>query len=340
MANLLNTTNLGMSMALFLATDTYDHEPEGAPNDDLPIISVTQLLKPTKALILSSRIPEEDVDIKMTSLTKSRIGSAIHDRIEYAFTGPQAQEIMQKIGVPNGVRERIVINPDEKHLQQNPNAIPIYLEKRAYRKITASNGQQVWISGKFDQVIAGRPEDHKSTGVYSYIKADRSDTGDYGAQMGLYKWLNPKIITADVGQINFIFTDWKASDVSRIKDYPAEPVIEMPVNLMDETAAEEFIRRKVDEIIANRALPEADMIRCDESELWRSPDVYKYYSNPESAKLGKRATKNFEGDYAGAMAHKSQQGKGVVVAVKGEVKRCGYCDAAPLCVQRMEYQTE
>ena len=168
------------------------------------------------------------------------------------------------------------------------------------------------------------------------MKMDQSEEGDYALQMSMYKWLNPEIITSDVGQINFIFTDWIRRDAAR-EGYPPKPAMEVPVQLMDPADAERFIRARLDLIEKNAGFEsEADMVRCSDEELWRSDDVHKYYANQETADAGGRASKNFD-TYAEAMEFKALKGKGVIKTVAGEVKRCSYCDAAPLCTQRLEY---
>lgn len=333
---LINSTNLGITMALWLGTDTYDYTPVDAPQDDLPIISVTQLLKPTKALILSQMVPEADSQVELVKQAANRLGSSIHMAIEAAFENPNRDVILKSLGFPAQLADNLAVNPNEKFLEDHPNTIPVYLEKRAYRKIKTSAGTEVWISGKFDQVIGGEPEDNKSTKAYSYIKMDQSERGNYALQMAMYKWLSPKLITSEMGKINFIFTDWKASEVSRIDNYPPYPVMEMAVPLMDEQTAEKFIRAKLDDIEKNAVLSQDDMVRCADDELWRGDDVHKYYADPDTAARGGRATKNFE-TYAQAMNFKQEKGKGVIITVPGEVKRCSYCDAAPVCKQRLEY---
>jgi hypothetical protein len=332
---LLNSTNLDITMALWLATDTYDHFPEDAPDDDTPIISVTQLLKPTKALVLAQRIPPEEAEVEITDLMAARLGQSIHAAIEHAYKNHNMDLVLRSLGFPASLVDRIIVNPTKEALEKKQNPFPIYLEKRAYRKIKTTAGTEVWISGKFDQVVNGKPEDNKSTKVYSYTKMDQSESGDYALQMGMYKWLNPEIITSDMGQINFILTDWNRRDAGR-DGYPPKSVLSMPVSLMDPADAEKFIRTKLDEIEQNAELPEADIVRCKDEELWRSDDVHKYYADPETAARNGRATKNFD-SYAEAQNYRTTKGKGVVKTVPGEVKRCGYCEAAPLCIQRLEY---
>lgn len=338
--NITNRSNLGLTMALWLATDTYDHDPEDAPKDEIPIVSATELLKPTKALVLGHRVPQDQNNVDLQDLVASRIGQAIHQAIEDAFDPRSRDKFLTKIGTANRVKNCMRVNPSLEQLKKDPSLIPVFLEKRAYRQVTTSNGTVVWISGKFDQVLNGRIEDNKVVGVYKYMKMDDSEHSEYAIQQSIYRWLNPEIITSSVGCVNFIFKDWKRGEVSRIKGYPTEQVMEMPLELMSLEDTEKFIIKKLDDILMNvQQSHEKNMTRCTDEELWRDDPVHKYYKNPETAKKNGRSTKNFD-SYADAVAHKQKAGVGVVVTKPGEVRRCNYCAAAPLCTQRLEYQAQ
>lgn len=338
---LTNQANLGLTMALWLAHDTYDYEPENAPKDDLPMISATELLKPTKSLVLSNRVPAEENPIDLQDLLAARMGQSIHSGIEDAVVSKKRDQILEKIGAAQHVIDNLIVNPTPEQLKEDTSLIPLYLEQRNYRLIETTNGTKIWISGQFDQVFAGRAEDNKTTSTYKWLKMDQSEKTDFARQLSIYRWISPEIITSEVGIINFIFKDWKKSEASRIENYPPFPVSELPVQLMSLQDTETFIRQKLDEILA--AIPlqnDEDMPRCKDEELWKQPDVHKYYKNPETLKKGGRATKNFD-SYPAAMAHKSKQGGvGVIKTVPGEVRRCSYCDGAPLCTQRLEYKTD
>ncbi|MDT9702117.1 hypothetical protein, partial [Streptomyces sp. P17] len=65
-----------------------------------------------------------------------------------------------------------------------------------------------------------------------------------------------------------------------------------------------------------------------------SKPQWKYYA--DASKTDGRSTKNFD-NKAEAHAYCQKAGKGVVKEVLGEVKRCGYCAAAPICQQRLRY---
>ena len=76
---------------------------------------------------------------------------------------------------------------------------------------------------------------------------------------------------------------------------------------------------------------EKDMPQCTDEELWRKPGVWKYYSKPDAV----RATKNFDSEKE---ARDFSTGKpGIIKFVPGEVRRCQYCAAAPICEQRKQY---
>ena len=337
--NLTNSSGLGLTMALWLASDDYDHDPEDAPTD-APIISVTDLLKPTKALVLGHRVPDEQNNVDLQDLVASRIGQSIHTAIENALKSEARTDILTRIGTANRIKNAIRINPDPEELKKDPSLVPIYVEKRSYRPVITSNGTKIYISGKFDQVLAGAIEDNKIVGVYKYMKMDDGETSDYALQQSMYRWLNPEIITSSVGCVNFIFKDWKRSDVGRIKGYPETQVKEMRIQLMAPEKIEKLIIAKLDDIL--KCVPmqhEKHMTRCTDEELWRDDPVHKYYKNPETAKNNGRSTKNFE-SYGEAMAHKAKMGVGVIVTKPGVVRRCNYCKAAPLCTQRLEYQTQ
>ena len=54
-----------------------------------------------------------------------------------------------------------MINPSKPMLEFNPDAIPVYMEQRAYKQVGKYK-----VSGKFDFVAEGRVQDFKSTGVF------------------------------------------------------------------------------------------------------------------------------------------------------------------------------
>lgn len=329
MNQLTNTSGISIAMAVWLAHDEYDNGSVEHPAANL--ISATALLKPVRQLVLAPAVEAEDRVQDVMEFTNSKMGTAIHDSIEHAWkTGYQAS--LRKLGYPKKMIEAIRINPSDDELTDG--VIPVYLEQRAYRTIHV-DGIPITISGKFDQIINGELNDTKTTSVYTYIH--RTKTEDYAIQGSIYRWLNPEKITSDVMRIQHIFTDWQRAQARVNPSYPQNRLVEFPVQLMSLQATEAWIVNKIRQIIKNQNLPEPEIVRCTDEELWKSEPVYKYYADPKKAEEGGRSTKNFP-NYPAAAAHRAAQGKGVVISVPGEVKACGYCPAYPVCSQRLEYE--
>ena len=108
------------------------------------------------------------------------------------------------------------------------------------------------------------------------------------------------------------------------------------VTELDET--EDWIRNKIRLLARNINVPENQMPRCTDEELWRSDPKFKYYTDPAKAKQpGARSTKNFDNRAEAHQYKANKGGVGVVVEIPGEVKACGYCAAFDACEQRKEY---
>jgi len=331
MQTLQNSAGLSLAMAVWLAHDEYTNGQDQFPGEN--VISATSLLKPTRQIVLAPRVPPVDRTQDVSDRIASRFGHAIHDSIERAWTIGY-EEAMLSLGYPRKVIEKVRINPSPEECKGD--IIPVYLEQRSHRR-SKVDGVEVVITGKFDQIINGELDDTKTTSVYAYINRSKAD--DYKIQGSIYRWLNPTLITSDVMRIQHVFTDWQRSQARISKDYPASRLIEFKVELMHLATTEKWIATKIREILANQDLPEDQIIRCTDKELWKSDPQFKYYSDPAKAAEGGRSTKNFP-NYPAAASHCSKQGKGVVITVPGQVKACGYCPAFPVCSQKDEYEIE
>lgn len=312
MTKYLNNGNIPLSVAVFLATDTYDFE-EG-------VISATSFLKPTRQLILSQRVPVEDGMVDIMGLVKSRMGSAIHDGIETAWTNGH-DKAMAALGYPKRVIDRVVVNPDPDTLGEDQ--IPVYMEQRSYREVMGYT-----VSGKFDFVAEGMLEDFKNTSTFTWIKNTKDQ--DYILQGSIYRWLNPKIVTADDMRINFIFWDWQAGRAND-PSYPTHPIMGKRYPLMSLAETDAFVRRKLREIEFYKDAEEEELPLCTDRELWRKEPHWKYYKNPEKTS---RSTKNFDNKQEAYGRLAKDGGKGMVIEKPGEVMACKFCPAFPICSQK------
>lgn len=310
-----NVSEVPLALAVFLATDSYDH------NDDPNTISATTLLKPLRQVILPSRIPPGEGLVNLADMMNNRMGTAIHDGIEKAWM-TNYRKAMQNIGLPDRIIDHVRINPSAEEL--GTGIIPIYLEQRLSRQLGK------WtITGKFDFIGEGKVQDFKSTSTFTYKKQTGADK--YTQQGSIYRWLDPRKIYQDRMDIHYIFTDWKGAMAKTDPSYPPKRFHTQSFELLSLNETEAFIRKKLALIEQYWNAPEEELPPCSDDELWRSEPVFKYYKNP--AKTA-RSTKNFD-TMQDAMLRLSEDGNvGIVKEVPGQVTACRYCPAFAACTQK------
>lgn len=330
-----NNTGISLPLAVWLIHDEYDYI-DSVEN----YISVTTLMKPLKQIILPSRIPVEQRTSDVADYVARKLGNAIHDSIERAWERG-AHRAMRLMGYPEDAIKRIVVNPTTGQRLNIPDMIAVYLENRGFREIVV-DGVLHTIGGKFDMVSDGILNDNKSTSAYGWVYGTRED--EHRLQMSLYNWIDKQRtdgeaprVTEDICNVNYIFTDWQKMLAKTNPKYPQSRVEQKTLTLLSLDETEAWVRSKVAVVHRHLAAAEDQMPQCTDEELWRSDPKFKYYSDPEKAKLaGAKSTKNFDTLHE-ANQHLSQMGKGVVKTVPGEVKACGYCAAFDICQQKEQY---
>jgi hypothetical protein len=321
---LTNTKNIPLSLAVWLAHDTYDSNP------DPTYISATMLLRPTKQVILAKRVPAEDTQ-DISDVIASRVGTAIHDAIEKTWDNHNWLNGLVNLGYPEDMIKRIIVNPTEEEMGKAElngwPLIPIHLEQRRVREFKGYK-----IGGKFDMIVDGQLEDHKSTKTWGYMNG--SNVEDYTKQSSIYRWLNEDIVSHETFKINYIFTDYVAAKARIDPNYPQNQIIQKEYPLMSIDETETFIENRLSLIDLYKDKEEDLIPACTDEELWRSDPTYKYYKNPQKMS---RSTKNFD-NLADANIRLAEDGNvGIVVTVPGEVRRCNYCPGASICKQRQSY---
>lgn len=311
-----NVSEVPLALAVFLASDGYDY-------DDTPnTISATTLLKPLRQIILPSRIPQGEALVNLADMMASRMGSAIHDGIERAWTGNH-KAAMQALGLPKPVIDRIKINPRKEELDSQ--TIPVYLEQRLTRQVGK------WkVTGKFDFIGEGRVQDFKSTSTFTY--KNQTNATKYTQQGSIYRWLDPDLIYQDEMDIHYIFTDWKGGMAKTDPNYPKRRFLTQTYPLMSERETNHFITNKLTLIERYMDADEADIPLCDDDELWRSEPVFKYYKNGDIT--AKRSTKNFDSRQDAVIFMGTNGNTGAIKEVPGQVTACKYCPAFVACTQK------
>lgn len=310
-----NNAGVPLALAVWLVHDDYDH-------DDRPnYISVTELIKSVRQIVLSRRVQKKDTTIEVVDQFKSRLGQALHSAIERAWKEHYKKSLLL-LGHPQKMIDRIQINP----LNPGPDVLPVYIEQRVEKEFDG-----IVVGGKYDLIIEGRLMDAKSTSVYAYM--NNSSIGKWKLQGSVYRLLNQDKIFDDHLYVQYLFTDWSRASAGSVAGYPATPVLEQAVQLLSVSDTERYVRGKLQEIKQHQDTPEAQLPLCTEEDLWRDPPKYKFYGDPEKAKAGGRSTKNFD-SLAEANMHVNDKGKGVIVTVPGQPKACNYCAAFNLCTQK------
>ncbi len=311
-----NKHDIHLSMAVFLAHDEYDYDSRENH------ISATGLLNSPRQIILAHRSNSRVTETDISDFVPAGLGNAVHDAIEHAWLVGH-KKALRKLGYSETMIARVKLNPDPSSVHNTD--IPIYLEQRREREI-----MNYVISGKYDFVGNGELTDHKTTGVYSYMM--KTNEKKYQLQGSIYRWLNPDIITQDTMIINYFFTDWSKlrSMIEAKKGYPQCRSVAHKIPLLSISETEAYIRQKLTTLNIYWLREEQSLPVCTQEELWQGADVFKYYKNPQKKA---RATKNFD-TYAEAHARFMKDGSvGVIDEIKGQVKRCEYCNGVSICSQ-------
>lgn len=321
--NLTNKTNLPLSVAVFLAADSYNFKPNSNS------LSATDLGKSTRALVLRNRISEANVNLTEDILDRyhARIGHAVHDAIERVWLDPvKYTTALQQLGYSQDIIDRVIVNPEPHELYHN--CIPVYLEKRVKKEIEGYT-----ISGQFDIVFNGQLQDYKTTSVYAFEKGLSTDK--FRLQGSIYRWLNPDLITKDTTVINYLFKDWSGNKAKGSNKYPQAPAISVPIKLLSLEETEAYIRNKIRSIEQLKNSDESVLPHCSSEELWQDSPTYKYYSKVGSSRCAKGG--DYGTDSASAFARLSAEGNvGEVRMIQQPAKACNYCPANSMCSQFLE----
>lgn len=316
-----NESGINLALAVWLLHDEYDYVNQ--PN----YISATRLMKPLRQLVLPQRTPPEEQTADVADYISRALGHSLHDSIEKAWKKGYKRGLTL-LGYPDAVINKVRINPTAEEMKADDSIVPIYLEQRAFRSLGGYT-----IGGKFDMVAEGIVHDNKSTSAYTWVYGGRDE--EHQLQGSIYRWLNPDKITADFIRICYIFTDWQKASAKTNPNYPQSRVATKDIPLLSVEETEKWLLAKIALYNQYKDTPEDKLPECTDEELWRSEPQYKYYSDP--TKTTGRSTKNFDSMADARMFQADKGGKGVILTIQGEPKRCGYCEAFNNCTQKDKY---
>lgn len=311
-----NKRQVPLTMAVWLARDTYDKNPT--------YISGSQLAMSDRQIVLSYRTdPVED----LADLFWARMGNAINEGIDQAWL---AEDLMGRIRAagfsPAADYEVNPVTPTDGKIQ-------VYIQKRYNEAHPRFSGQI--LSGAPDIILGGRLIDYKSVTTFGF---EKKVSDDYMWQLTTYRYLARDLIWDDTATIQFIIKDWSRTRAEKDPEYPQSP---FPTMLVRIGTPEECLERIVTRLARLKELMSADQSEiplCTDDELWLDPPKYAYYKNP-LALPSARSTKNFD-TMGEAQVYMVQVGNvGRIDTRKGEPKACDYCKAATICNQRLSWTT-
>lgn len=325
MANMVftNRENISPLLAVWLAKNDY------YIGDQENLISATTLLKPVRQVVLARQNKDLNKLADVADLVNSRMGTAIHDSVEKAWTTdePALKDILTQFGLDEDTLTRIKINPEPSTVTDED--IPVYIEQRYTKDVTLDNGEVWTVSGAFDAVIHGVVEDIKTTSVWTHIYG--SNDKKYADQMSTYKWIKPEIITEDYGRIQHLFTDWSSQKARTDKQYPQSRILTKELTLDSIVDTAKIIKNKLEIISKFEKLDPAKLPLCTDEELWREKDVFKYYKDKN--KTTGRSTANFDTMEAAQARLMKDSNSGTIIKYPGGVKACKYCAVQNVCSQ-------
>lgn len=329
MNSITNNTGVSLAMAVWAVHDDYDYSK--IEN----YISATSLMKPLRQVVLRARIDwsqQEPEDV--TDYLSRAMGNSIHDSIEKAWVKGYRTNL-KKLGYPQSVIDRVLVNPTDEELDNHPDPIPIYIEQRSLKTLVVM-GKPWIIGGKFDMVSEGIVQDFKTTSAFTWAYGGRND--EHALQGSIYQWLNPEKIREDFIRINYLFTDWQKYMARQNPNYPQHRVEFKDIPLLGIPATEAWLVDKLTNVMHYWNAPENQIPLCTDEELWMSDPVHKFYAKPETAQAGGRCTKKFD-SLPEARAHMAAKGgTGIIITDRGEPKRCDYCDVFSQCSQKDSFE--
>jgi len=172
-------------------------------------------------------------------------------------------------------------------------------------------------------------KDYKSTSVYSVMMGPKIE---WEQQLNVYSYLVRHAKGLKVGSITVIaiLRDWRRADAERRGDYPASPIVEIPINLWPEDKQDKYVAERVRlHKVAEMEVGLAPLPECNEEERWAAQEKWAVHTG-----AAKRATKLFDTEKdAKEFASKSSNRK--VIHRPPSYRRCeqDYCGVSKWCDQ-------
>ena len=243
-----------------------------------------------------------DADISVTGLIQPPQIARLRKEHEDKLSTDVSDEIFKLLG--SGVHAVL-----ERHGGDN-----------AEQRYFAEHTYGVKISGAIDLVEDnGAVTDYKVTSVFTTQRALKAD---WESQLNLYAWLlDQNDIEATSLTIVAVCRDWIKSRVGKYGDYPASPIVVIPVPLWSAERRQRFVDRRVETHTQEKTIP------CTNEERW-ARGAYQVVG-------GRGRPKKFDTlPEATNYVNKQKTGVFSVVDTNATYVRCeSWCDVSQFCPQ-------
>ena len=206
------------------------------------------------------------------------------------------------------------------------------VEELLTEKIRLSDGSDVQFSGTVDlfEPNNNKVVDYKITSVWSYVYGSRIP--EWTEQINCYAYLlRCNFWNVDSGSVVMIFRDWNKNKAGE-KDYPAQQVMEIPVEIWPENQQYGFIDSRLRQFEMAKNLEDHELPFCTADERWETPDSYAVMKKGRKSAVRVLSTREEAEAY---MANNNLDSKHNIEFRRGEPRRCDkYCPVVEYCNQR------
>lgn len=297
------------------------------PSDKL--ISATTLLNPPKVLALQKKFGSNKNE-SIYNYFPTTLGTAVHTSFEKLLKKKEINKLINNLNILHDYRN-IVVNPRVKKDLDLNTEIPVYLEKRHYRKLN-----NYYITGQIDLLVDGVYWDIKTSTAFSYKYG--VNTERYKLQGSIYRWIfqKLKIFDNNINYMNIIYIikDWQKSKVDQ-PNYPQQPIFFHKVYLYSLEETQQIIEDKLNVFKKNISQLNVDdkqeyISQCSDEELWIK-NTYKVYKDQNAYHENKRCKKAF--DNLEEAQQYNYEINGYLALIKSPPRACEYCSVSSFCQQ-------
>ncbi len=308
-------------------------------------ISVSQLIDAPQIRILK-KLHRDELVQDISEMVAALDGTATHAILEQALYDNRVQKSFDDvrnyfIDKSNSAKT----DEERKEALREVKAIDVILssefpnrpeDKYISEKTLHIEVDGMVISGTFDlySIAEKKLQDYKKCSTWSYIFPESKLS--WQAQVNTYCYMMREHgYKVDLASVVAIFKDFSKSKIIQNKDYPKQPIIEIPIQLYPHEQIGNYIKERVR---LHKQAELGNIIECTGKERWSSADMFAV-----KAKGAKRAL-------AGSLCESEIAAKKFIEMNKdayeglyvdyrpGENKRCDdWCAVRDFCGQRKSY---